>query len=1260
MNRCISRSAILKAGILALMVALVIFGAFAALSVKADAAEAATEYTNTQGLTSTFLLYNADTKGDPISGHDTLNAALEGAKASGLAGNYYISMTADGTNTVKTNMYSPTFFTGKVIIDLGGNTLTYSARIFDYSAGLGAPANYSDITFKNGTIKRTANDVIFCMNYYAYLKSDATVTAMFDGITFIAETSTDNKYFLFNTWEDAFYKGAKANVIVNVDFNECTFDMDNSFEGVKMLPMFSSDGGRVERDRTIFNVTVNGGKLLADNVNDFTNFALMNDGRNDRADTLTLGKNSNGEYMKVYSLTEAAITVPETLWNTTAGNGMKYIAAEADADYSAYSVYELDEANAVAPVSTDYGVIPPEYASVSSYPVALFTPGKSFLGAYATLQEAFRAAGTMDKTRDYCILLRDTILSTSTLADGEIIRKFSGHITVDLGGNNSLRYNATLLDFYVADNSANAPLDKRMNLTFKNGTIERAAAKTFICVNYASTLATDVKHVFDFENIKFVSPESGEGFFIYNTWEDGSKNGNLANMNPQFIVESTFTNCVFDMANSADGLTMLPMISSEGSRKTFDINIYNVKINGGKILVNSLDDFEKFAPMNDASRARPDTLVFGKNASEEYTSLYVYGDLAISGEELTYINSEGALMKYNYTGDDEGYKVYTFTEIASPVSTEYGLIPGVYASANDYPIALFYADKTFVGAYKDFSDVMYAIQGRVYSDFVILLRADVNDSVASGGEGLIYGNILIDLNTFTLTNTSGYIIDIYFNNNAAGDTTEERATFTFKNGTIVDQDYSIVCVNYGTLNRSQKFTINFDNVTFRGDEGLQNFESVVFATWDDGYTDTMTTNIYVDSTFTNCKFDLLNSTYDKAYMFMLTNSGRKGLDFNVTLKGCTIISDNMVPFEKLYSNENNEVMKDGDDTFVVAKDDNGKYIDMILPEGGSAYSDKWITLEGTDMSLVKTGVSEGFVTYGLIPTSSVQNFTPKANITLDSNLIFNIYLPTTKTVEALVLNGEDREIKEEDGYYVISEPLNSFEAAKTLTLEVTIDVDGTKLKGTFTFSTLAYAESVYASTTNENEITLVSDVLAYIKSAYTYFEKTDEAAMAKIDELLLAHPASAFPETVYPVNTISGSFADVKAITFVLKDTPALKLYLNNDIEANTLTYSIGGRELTYTTGEDTTGDYVGYTYVIITGYAHLMTDTITVSRKTPVEGEVNSGEINLEAYYYLASNGGTVSAENSTLVDIVEKFYNYCTSAKAYRNSVMNPDANA
>ena len=81
MNRCISRSAILKAGILALMVALVIFGAFAALSVKADAAEAATEYTNTQGLTSTFLLYNADTKGDPISGHEYLNEAISAANA---------------------------------------------------------------------------------------------------------------------------------------------------------------------------------------------------------------------------------------------------------------------------------------------------------------------------------------------------------------------------------------------------------------------------------------------------------------------------------------------------------------------------------------------------------------------------------------------------------------------------------------------------------------------------------------------------------------------------------------------------------------------------------------------------------------------------------------------------------------------------------------------------------------------------------------------------------------------------------------------------------------------------------------------------------------------------------------------------------------------------------------------------------------------------------------------------------------------------
>ena len=127
----------------------------------------------------------------------------------------------------------------------------------------------------------------------------------------------------------------------------------------------------------------------------------------------------------------------------------------------------------------------------------------------------------------------------------------------------------------------------------------------------------------------------------------------------------------------------------------------------------------------------------------------------------------------------------------------------------------------------------------------------------------------------------------------------------------------------------------------------------------------------------------------------------------------------------------------------------------------------------------------------------------------------------------------------------------------------------------------------------------------------------------------------------------------ITGVTFNLGSTPSLLLTFDGTVTADDFTYSINGVELDYTTDDDRT-------YVQITGFAYLMNETITVTRKVADEGEVTTGDINLAAYYRQSSNNGATSAENSILVDIVEKFYNYCTSAKAYRNSVMNPDANA
>ena len=958
------------------------------------------------------------------------------------------------------------------------------------------------------------------------------------------------------------------------------------------------------------------GDIIVRSSNNYVNFTGGGLYPKTSTDRITVGLAPSSDNMKIMSVTKKV------------GAADAQSVALADGKYSFNLSGEsvtFDVTLDYDGVDTDYGIIPAEFAESGANPVILFD-GNGFVGAYTEFGTAVTAAAQKDTDGDFVILLRD---NANQSVNGKLYGDnyvFSGTLTVDLGGYILYRGNTAtyvidaFYDVNVTAATANA------SITVKNGAIVNNGNFAMFCVNYGGKLAIDATLDYTFDNVRFSS--SSVGRVIFETWDNGGSIGN------KVLVNTEFTDCVFDYTGAAANEVMLYLSNNANGKTVFDVSI-----NGGKIISD-----RTIGIANIATKDSLDSVKFGKSDSG-YTICELASGISISTESFNAVE-DGKTLSF-------GEGVNNVYALGENVKTAYGTIPYKYTDADSYPFAVF-RNGSFIGAYPnwgiDSGNSALSESKAAGSGSVVLMRRNFTNPAGTQYNNLSQTvDVTIDL--------GGFIFDSRYRSMfLAQKKTANDTTITVKNGSVLLGSNALLTLDtwdpsdtsaggkesWAAYKGGNGFNITYENVNISLISGATTTDVICYNTFLD-----IDPEQFLKVTFTNCVFDLSKASTSLS-LFDMTNA--LCITTAVMNGGKIITSGQTVTFADM-TNANDS------SSLTFSKTEGGSYTTLHIPEGSSLSVS---TVNDGELTFIKSAVKDGTVIYSLVPASATEGFTTKANITLDSNLIFNIYLPTTKSVVALALNGEEREIKVEDGYYVISESLKPYEAAKTLTLEVTIDVDGTKLKGTFTFSTLAYAESVYASTTNENEITLVSDVLAYIKSAYTYFEKTDEAAMAKIDELLLAHPASAFPETVYPVNTISGSFADVKAITFVLKDTPALKLYLENEVEADSLTYSIGGRELAYTTGEDATGNYVGYTYVIITGYAHLMTDTITVSRKTPVEGEVNSGDINLEAYYYLASNGGTVSAENSTLVDIVEKFYNYCTSAKAYRNSVMNPDANA
>jgi len=182
-------------------------------------------------------------------------------------------------------------FKGDLLIDLGGNTVTMTqlntakkpSYFLDFSAGNNADENFEvNVQIKNGKlVKNYGTAALVGLNYSSGLSKDARYNLDFDNVTFVSKTGTN---VVFVTWEDGF-SAATANVLVDADFNNCTFDLAGSAANSVMLNLTHSSG---ERNRLIYNVKVNGGNVIASSTEQFNNFFVKRDTSTEgRVDTIT-------------------------------------------------------------------------------------------------------------------------------------------------------------------------------------------------------------------------------------------------------------------------------------------------------------------------------------------------------------------------------------------------------------------------------------------------------------------------------------------------------------------------------------------------------------------------------------------------------------------------------------------------------------------------------------------------------------------------------------------------------------------------------------------------------------------------------------------------------------------------------------------------------------------------------------------------------------------------------------------------------------
>jgi len=489
-----------------------------------------------------------------------------------------------------------------------------------------------------------------------------------------------------------------------------------------------------------------------------------------------------------------------------------------------------------------------------------------------------------------------------------------------------------------------------------------------------------------------------------------------------------------------------------------------------------------------------------------------------------------------------------------------------------------------------------------------------------------YG-ITLDLGGFTFTTTDRIMF-------SAQKKTANDTSVVIKNGSIILGSKALMSlstwnpaasnIEWAAYTGGNGFIFTFDGVSITLAAGATTTDLICYNAFK-----TTDPTQFLNVTFNNCVFDLSAAKHQLSF-FDMTDAH---CTTTAVINGCKIIASGA---ELILSDMTGA---NALSSLTFTKPEGGNYTTLEIP---SASSLNVSAANGGELVFVKISDNGTTATYRLTPKAVVdQSFVPKASITLGSELVFNIYVPANANLTALALDGAATDIgalAEKDGYYLLTVNLGAREAARSIKLTATLTVDGKVMRGTFTFSTVKYAEKLLADANAlSEEKTLVKDVLSYIRAAYAYFGTTDAEAMAKIDELL----GENYDESSAPVMNGSAEkpTLGITAVTYDLTAKPALRFYLAEGFSASDFTFSINGSAVSAEEGSDANGKYVE-----VKLYAYELSETVDYT----VNGESDSCHI--QCYYEWAK-----TENNDNLVKLVERFAKYCESAAAYRESVIN-----
>ena len=1178
----------------------------------------------------TFVLF---ANGEFVSGHDTWAAATKAAgnylngKASAKA---QLLMRKDYTNTNDAcNSSALGNCNGELTIDLGGCTFTRAKLIFDFSYQTNTAPSY--VVIKNGTLLSNGSAIFANQIGAGGTATDKVWNITVEDVTLgLAQGAGKSGEAFWSSWTNPTKVNGvadKTSVIhgsqTNVAFNDCIFDLQTVVP-VDSTNLFDfSDNNGYDLMKT--NLTINGGKILANNLAKISLFSV----NSATSDKTSFGK-LDGKYITMTTPTTAKDFAHATAAFNTA-DGTRYMVEVADdGTNSTYELLPMSFGNMSASITA-------KYLSAIDYPFFVFL-GNTFKSANTSWRAAIDAAeshvdevaeasnvATIILRRDYDIVKLKA--DGTNLDGGSNFNNVRGKIVLDLNGKTMNAVDTYLLDMGINYTSSTDSkyLGFSSYIEIKNGTLKNSRPSNLPMIGFQHYNTNDSYDNKEY-NVVFSDVTFAFGSTVAKTIVDEfpDKTGD------GLIINYTCNNCTFDFTGAATGSVIFDMKDNK------TLMVSTLVINGGRIIADSLSSYTLYTANSN------DTVKFGK-VDGKYMSLAQLSTSA--APTATFTNANGSVLSFGKDSDDGTYAVYLLGE---PIPTKYGDIPFMYQSVEKYPFVYFdekgnfkYASEYFYGENKDNSIIARAkeyLKGNVwdgssYGDSqkiaYVLMRRDYAMASNERFDNLaqIQGILTLDLNGYTFTmNDSRTMFPACIKPwSGSGDAKVFKSQIDVVNGTIKLSEKPIAVFSAwaasGTDVSSKQFVFNFTDVEFIASSKATS----IFAGYET-HSDTPTAIGNPEFIFNNCTFDLSNAK-DGVVMF---NLGNGYIHTNVTLLGGEIIAKN-TSFVTFTKDENTT------SSLMYGKAADGSYLSITLPLGVEAPADTYVTNDGIDCIFNKVSENGENVTYSLYPVAFI-GYKIKTSVTLWSNFVYNIYIPTANFNKATV-NGNAVTYNEVviDGisYYHIKVDLPAGETLSDIQLCVTVNYGEKTLDAYWTLDVLNYTKTVMDGEFDDTTKTLMKDMLAYAASAHTYFKNTD-GVTDKLSEIatILDGYNKEIPtgEAKKPLDKTY--FTDVAVH---LGEVPSFRFTLAEGYTAGDFTFKVGNR---IATAKAENG------YVEITMYAYMMLDDVTFT--VTANGVTES--YNLFAYYDFAK-----SQNDADLVSIVEALMKYSVSAKAYRNSVIN-----